>query len=250
MTATATIMLRRLSSAFRIDPESNNYKVMEISAGELDQISEVIDDIISSHSIDTATGRSLDLLGDLMGLERGGLSDDDFRTLISSTQAFRFSSGTVADIKNVVIFQTGVSEEDIQIVENPDDEAATFALILLVPNISGFSVSELASQINSARAVGVKFFEDQIQITLNTVVTVHRATLPGYGGQGYGTGGYGHSLFKMTRLATSEHQYGLSIYGESTYGDPCETHSTSPGTLIPLIPGFGVGGYGTGGYGN
>lgn len=232
-------MLGRLSSAFRKDQESNNYKILQVQAEELGQLAEVMEDIISSQILETATGESLDHLAALIDLDRNGLSDDDFRNLIATTQLFRPSNGTLSDIKTVVTYYTGVSDEDILILENPDDLPATFALVLEVPNVKEFSVAELIEYIQTAKAAGIRFLDDQIQIILNPTFETHKASLPGYGYSGYGVGGYGHSTFLMSRQLTSEYLYGCTVYGEAVYGDPCEVHTTEAGTLIPLIPGYG-----------
>lgn len=219
----ATTILRRLSSAFRQDAESNNYKLLKIHAEELDEIDSVIGDIIEAHNVEYSSGESLDLLAELLELERGELSDDDFRATIEATSVFRRSNGTIDDIKNLVSSITGVPVEKISITEPGE---TSFSIILEIPNEKSFSIPLLTEKVCDAKAAGVKYLSTDLITILNRISEIHR-TLPGS---------------RIIRR-TSEFQYGLSIYGEGTYGDPCELHTPLKGTVYENC-GYGLTPYG------
>ncbi|WP_157198961.1 phage tail protein [Methanolacinia paynteri] len=211
MTGRAFSVLRRLSSAFRQDTESNNYKLVKINADELDEIDAVIDDIIQAHNLEHSSGQSLDFLAELLELERNERSDDDFRALIAATAVFRKSNGTIADIKNVISLITGVPAGDIIVHEVGDN---SFSIELKSINRNAFSLTIFNENVDKTRAAGVKYLAEDLVMILNDLWEVHRTREGG-----------------LIYIRTSSFQYGLSTFGEALYGDPCENHLVSPGTV-------------------
>ncbi|ADN36213.1 hypothetical protein Mpet_1454 [Methanolacinia petrolearia DSM 11571] len=227
MTGRAVSILRRLSSAFRQDTESNNYKLIKINADELDEIDAVIDEIIRAHNLEHSSGQSLDFLAELLELERNERSDDDFRSLIAATAVFRKSNGTIADIKNVVSLITGVSTDDIVVHE---DGGNSFSIELKSINLNAFSLTIFNENVDKTRAAGVKYLAEDLVMILNSLWEVHRTREGG-----------------LIYIRTSSFQYGLSTFGEAPYGDPCESHLVSPGsvTMINKVYGYGLTEYGS-----
>jgi len=209
----ATDIIRRLSSAFRQDKESNNYKIIKVQADEMDEVATVIEDLVQAHNIELASGASLNSLAELLELERDGLSDNDFRALIAATAVFRRSNGTIADIKNVVSSITGVPVEDIVIHE---DGNTSFSIEMSSPNQKAFSFEILVDNIVAAKAAGVAFLADETTIVLTISYEEHSAR-PG----------------NQLSVVSSDHRYGIGEYGADMYGNPCEIHSAEPGTLTP-----------------
>lgn len=218
MTDRAAAILRRLSSAFRQDRDSNNYRIVRIQADELDEISAVIEDIVQAHNLEFSSGRSLDYLAELLELERNGLSDDDFRALIAATAVFRRSSGTIADIKNVVSSITGVPEDGIAIHEDGD---TSFSIELQSPNQNPFSLTIFNQNVNDAKAAGVKYLADDLVMTLTPGIWISLVTREGAA----------WVVGKIMILGTSKYIFGNSEFGEATFGDPCMTCRTTSGTL-------------------
>lgn len=58
----------------------------------------VFGDLLQFRSIDTAAGVQLDLLGDIVGADRNGLSDAQYRDLIRFQAAINFSSGEAESV--------------------------------------------------------------------------------------------------------------------------------------------------------
>lgn len=242
MTGRAVSILRRLSSAFRQDTESNNYKLIKINADELDEIDAVIDEIIKAHNPEHSSGQSLDFLAEFLELERSGRSDDDFRALIAATAVFRKSNGTIADIKNVVSLITGVPADDIVVHENygygldpygssyGDPTGTSFSIELKSINRNAFSLTIFNENVDKTRAAGVKYLAEDLVMILNSLWEVHRTREGG-----------------LIYIRTSSFQYGLSTFGEALYGDPCESHLVSPGsvTMINKVYGYGLTAYGS-----
>ncbi|MBN2734705.1 MAG: hypothetical protein JXQ82_07615 [Methanomicrobiaceae archaeon] len=244
MTDRVTAIIRRLSSAFRQDTESNNYKITRMPADELDELENILEDIRDAHLLDYATGQSLDYIADLLELSREGLSDADFRALIGSTVVFRMSNGTLDDIKNVVSVLSGVDTNKITIVESDDDNA--FSIRIEESPSASFTLTSFNKNINSTKAAGVKYLHECLIIYLAALWERHIAD-----NDGTAT----HST--ATLLCQSEFIFGNSYFGDATFGDPCETHRSLPGeaTLTSMLIGtsgfvYGSDYYGLGIYGN
>ena len=75
-----------------------------------EQVQEIEDALwqIASDSVDTAEGVQLDGFGSIVGAERQGLSDDDYRALIRATIRANQSSGTAPDLYSIVTASTGI----------------------------------------------------------------------------------------------------------------------------------------------
>lgn len=67
--------------------------------------------LITDRSIDTATGAQLDGIGQVVGLDRDGLSDDDYRTRLRVQIRLNLSTGTIEDVLTVATLITGGSVE-------------------------------------------------------------------------------------------------------------------------------------------
>lgn len=52
-------MIKLLSTAFRKDPDSNNYKIIAIIASGFDELERVLEDVRKAHFVETAQGNHL-----------------------------------------------------------------------------------------------------------------------------------------------------------------------------------------------
>ncbi len=219
MTDKATAIIRRLSSAFRQDIESNNYKIARIPADELDELKGILRKIQYSHYLDTAEGQSLDNIAELMELSRDGLSDADFRAMIGSTAVFRMSNGTLEDIKNVVSVLSGVDIDKITIMESYEDNA--FSIRIEQPPKSDFTLTSFNKNVNSTKAAGVQYLQDILTIVLTPSLLESHVTREGAA----------WTIGKVVVIKYDEFIFGNSMFGECIFGNPCELHRTIPGTI-------------------
>jgi hypothetical protein len=59
-------------------------------------------ELIDERTLDAAVGVQLDGLGEIIGLERGGLDDDDYRARLKAQIKINSSSGTINEILEIV----------------------------------------------------------------------------------------------------------------------------------------------------
>ena len=71
-----SVYVDNLPDAYRKDTDSNNYKILNIQKIEIDGIKEDTEDVYNTLDLDQATGKTLDLYGDMLGQARGFATDD------------------------------------------------------------------------------------------------------------------------------------------------------------------------------
>ncbi len=106
--------LNRIISQWKKDPIVK--KMIESSAGQYQDSENAIYKIYSSYSIDSITGYSLDILGEIVGQKRQGLSDNIYRIYLKAKIGKNVSSGTLSDIRS--IWRLLAPNADLQILES------------------------------------------------------------------------------------------------------------------------------------
>jgi len=135
-------LIKLLSTAFRKDPDSNNYKIIAITATGFDELEKVLEDIKNAHFVETAQGKSLDYIAKLFNVTRQqGESDEDLRARLFVEFKKYLSCGTKDDILQVIKFYTKLRNEDYRNIPFiPDNlfilepEPAHFVVVVPVLN--------------------------------------------------------------------------------------------------------------------
>ena len=116
---TADRLLSCLSSALL--PGGNNARVAETLAGELDVARSTAAAIDTVRNPDLTTGRTLDYVAQMFNVARtSGESDDSLRSRIMTQIKRYYSCGTLADIRDVIEYFTGLLGDQVRIWEPPD----------------------------------------------------------------------------------------------------------------------------------
>lgn len=135
-------LIKLLSTAFRKDPDSNNYKIIAIIATGFDELEKVLEDIRNAHFVETAQGKSLDYIAKLFNVTRQqGESDEDLRARLFVEFKKYLSCGTKDDILQVIKFYAKLRDEDYRNIPFiPDNlfilepEPANFVVVVPVLN--------------------------------------------------------------------------------------------------------------------
>ncbi len=77
-------------------------ELIRIVSGQIQELEDVLWSI-ALDSVETAVGTQLDGFGSIVGAERQGLSDDDYRALIRATILANNSEGTIPDLYAIVL---------------------------------------------------------------------------------------------------------------------------------------------------
>jgi hypothetical protein len=133
-----------LIEQFRDQP--NIEAVLEALVTQCQGIEDVGFEIITETVISTAVGAQLDGLGDLVGIERGGSNDNEFRTRIHAQILVNKSNGTISELLEIIVLLGGTS---IVLSEVPPAKIEIIVNGILTGGITA------ATAANEARAAGV-----------------------------------------------------------------------------------------------
>lgn len=223
---TADRLLSCLSSA--LTPGGNNARVAETLAGELDVARSTAAAIDTVRNPDLTTGRTLDYVAQMFNVARtSGESDDSLRSRIVTQIKRYYSCGTLADIRDVIEYFTGLTGDRVRIREPPDVHEgwgygegrygslpwgtphAMFRIELLA-DPDPVSLPGLMAAIDLVRAAGVYVQDLVVCSTLQEVLSdaegevlwvVPTPLRSGFGADGYGAGGYGYCVHAVRATA-------------------------------------------------
>lgn len=108
-------------------------------------------DLLPGVAISTAVGVQLDGLGEIIGLERGNLTDDEYRSALLAQVKANLQSGTVEDIIAAILPAVGFTNT-LFVTEYPP---AAFEAELQSP-IADSTGAVVAAALQRAKAAGVK----------------------------------------------------------------------------------------------
>jgi len=152
-------LISKLSTAFRKDSDSNNYKLLSILDSEFQSIEQTISDIKNAHSVDYASGKSLDYIGQLFNIRRQqNETDEHYRTRIKISFSKLTEMATIKDIKEVVAAALKTTTSRVRVNDRYDIEPAYLDVWVWLQDLNniGLTVEELKDLLQAIKPAGVK----------------------------------------------------------------------------------------------
>lgn len=119
----------------------------------LQSIETVAFQVYTERNVDTAIGAQLDILGRIVGQERGGYGDDAYRRLIRARIAVNRSDGTLEEL--LTIARLIIDDEDVVVVAEPQ-YPATIVLKATEAAITAETAGIALDFLQEAAAGGVR----------------------------------------------------------------------------------------------
>ncbi|MGV0167220.1 hypothetical protein ACRYI5_01315 [Furfurilactobacillus sp. WILCCON 0119] len=141
-------------------PETNNYRLMQLVANMMGDVTLGLETMAQWLSIDEAKGEALDAIGTNYDEYRGEADDRFYRFMIKSKIAVARSKGTANDIINIIAGSLDVTPEQIQLVNNRDADGQV--LSISIQNLplswvsSDFEKRYIIRRVQEAVALGVR----------------------------------------------------------------------------------------------
>lgn len=216
-------MIDLLPSSYDKRVDSNIGKIFRIIGDNIELIDEQSEKFIESRHLTTAGGVHLDRLAKIFNVTRDyGESDDDFRARLYGIIAQIHSCGTIEDIIANISYITGVEPEYIEIIENLESYTVpNFTCYINKAFVNNVSLPTFISQINEFKAVGVRFLDTEMIITMPPLTIIESTP---------------DESVSVTFECGAELTWGACAWGEESWGNPTVYCSTSPGTITPLTP--------------
>ena len=92
--------VERLPDSYAKGKESNNYKLLNINEQAIADVKADVQAVFDVLDIQKATGRTLDLYGDMLGQKRGALNDAQYRIMIFTRMGINAVQGNYETVIN------------------------------------------------------------------------------------------------------------------------------------------------------
>lgn len=157
-------LVNKLPDTFRKDPDSNNYKLLNIHESSLLAVKQDIDDISDSLDIEKAYGKTLDHYGELYNQKRGSLDDPKYRRLLKARINNLLVDGTYTGVVDAICAIFNCNPEDIDILDKEDSNLTVQVIGLPIESIieSGFSSDQAIQIIKMLLPVCVSVSSDTV----------------------------------------------------------------------------------------
>lgn len=148
--------VKNLPDTYKKSEDSNNYKILNTVQGTATQLKNDTEDVFNSLDIEQATGKTLDLYGDMLGQARGLSDDAKFRTLIKSRIMRNLMNGDYNSLMKAACMIFNCEPHEFHIAES--DQPATVDVITLPLaslNYVGVTAEQTIELINHLVPVGI-----------------------------------------------------------------------------------------------
>lgn len=152
-------LIKLLSTAFRKDQDSNNYKLLKVIDSEFNNIEQTIKDIKNARFVDFAQGKSLDYIASLFNIRRKqNETDDHFRARIKLAFSKITDMATINDIKEIIAATLQTETNRVKIKDKYDIEPALFYLYVYLQDLknAGLTIDEFQELIKAIKPAGVR----------------------------------------------------------------------------------------------
>ena len=156
-----------LPDCYRKDPESNNYKLLEIGHIAIDKLMNDISDTKNSKDLTKAYGTTLEHFGNMIGQLRGSLDDNQYRYLLYMRIGKNLVTGNYNSVIRVARSMLGMDDNSNELAiddaEGGNVHIRSIPLATLVA--SGFSSRQAIQLIKQLLPIGVGIITDGFEGT-------------------------------------------------------------------------------------
>lgn len=162
---------KNLPDSFAKSEASNNYKLLALNSQIIDTMQKDIADIIRSIDLGLASGKTLDLFGDMVGQKRGALNDIQYRYMIFTRIARNLVQGDYQSVMDSIVRMFNCNYEDVALedVSIEDDARPCVVKLLKMPVFvlvgAGFTSKQAVEMIESIFPICVTLFAENFEGT-------------------------------------------------------------------------------------
>ena len=181
-----------LPDAYRKDKDSNNYKLLYLEYALVNGLRDDIEAVDTVMDIHKATGRTLDLYGDMYNQARGGLTDEQYRVIILQRVARNRAGGDYNSTVEALASVLGVSPSEIRLIEEDNPRMIAVAdLPYSALQEAGITSKQAYQMIESLMPVGIPLAPLSLEGTFEFALYEKEYDAEkGFGDVGQTVGGY------------------------------------------------------------
>ncbi|MBR6613163.1 MAG: hypothetical protein IKK84_00160 [Clostridia bacterium] len=155
----------RLPDSYNKNVNSNNYKLLQLQEEQFDKLREDIRAVFDMLDIEKASGKTLELYGDMVQQPRGALNDTQYKIMLKTKLSQFQSKGSFGDVMNLIVETFNCKPTDISIVEKGACTVYVAKLPLDVLVSAGLTTTQAVQLIKSLLPSGVTVEADYFEGT-------------------------------------------------------------------------------------
>lgn len=150
--------IKNLPDCYDKSEQSNNYKLLAINKATMEEYRADTAELYEALDIDKATGKTLDMYGEMYNQARGLATDEQYRILIKSKIVQNISCGDYKSVAKAIcsVFSCKPSEVHIREVEDKPCVVELAVLPYDAINKAGLTVSQTQAIIQRLLPAGIK----------------------------------------------------------------------------------------------
>lgn len=152
----STNHVKNLPDYYKKDAESNNYRLLEVEKCAVSDLRADIASVLSVLDLNEASGRTLDLYGEMMNQPRGVATDSQYIYMIKSKIMRNISSGDYGSVVRAICMTFDCDPSEVLILEK--EEPCVVELVVLplsVINKAGLTTRQTVAMIKQLLPVGI-----------------------------------------------------------------------------------------------
>ena len=184
--------VNKLPDSYAKSMDSNNYKILNLNEQAISDIKKDAEDIFRVLDLMEATGKTLELYGEMIGQQRGSLNDEQYRILIFTRMGINATQGNYSTVISNAkqIFRCQANDIILRESTKPCTvEIEKFPLEVLIK--AGFTSKQAIEMIEQLLPVGITISDGNFDGTFEFADTEHiYDELSGFGDIDQTIGGY------------------------------------------------------------
>ena len=143
------------------DELNNIKKLLRALVDPVQDVETILQQLLAERSVDTAIGEQLNVLGRIVGQDRNGMVDDDYRRLIRARISVNRSKGTIGDIidvTNLIVYDPATIID----INNHGPAALTVTIDGVL--VSFQTAATLAKLLQESVSAGVRLFLETVDV--------------------------------------------------------------------------------------
>lgn len=147
----------KLPDSYAKHKSSNNYKLLNINEQAITALKSDISDVLNVLDIQQATGKTLDLYGDMLGVKRGEMNDIQYRYMILTQAGINVTQSDYNSIIEIMLKVFNCTPADIILGES-ETEPCRVVLVkfpMAILTAAGFSDTQAIAMIERLLPIGV-----------------------------------------------------------------------------------------------
>lgn len=185
----------RLPDCYLKDEGSNNYKLLELNRQAAEELRKDLQAVSDALDLKQASGKTLDLYGEMLKQKRGQLNDEQYRYMLYARIGRNIIQGDYTSVMDAMILMFGCRQGDIALEDLSGEDRSCIVKLTKFPMdtlyAAGFSSKQAVQMIEQLLPICVTLLADNFEGTFEFATLDHEYDeAAGFADAGSSFGGY------------------------------------------------------------